>query len=163
MKKLNKKGFTLVELLAVIAILAILMLLIMPNILSMFNEGRQNAFITQSQRVWRAAEQDYINKSMTQPSSTPVVYSSDCGSLSESVCAPLNISDTSLDYCVVISQSDSKVSSIAVSDSNYYLNAGTSTFDIQAADITAQDGANLKTAEVKTTTSEGVTTYSCGY
>ena len=41
MKKRN--GFTLVELLAVIAVLAILMLLVMPNILEMFNKGRKNA------------------------------------------------------------------------------------------------------------------------
>ena len=43
----NKKGFTLVELLAVIAILAILMLLVMPNVLKMFNSGKKNTFTVQ--------------------------------------------------------------------------------------------------------------------
>ncbi|MCI7083376.1 MAG: prepilin-type N-terminal cleavage/methylation domain-containing protein, partial [Tenericutes bacterium] len=33
---MNKKGFTLVELLAVIAILAILVIIALPNVLSMF-------------------------------------------------------------------------------------------------------------------------------
>lgn len=33
---MNKKGFTLVELLAVIAILAILVIVAMPNVLGMF-------------------------------------------------------------------------------------------------------------------------------
>ena len=44
MKKLNKKGFTLVELLAVIAILALLVIVAMPNVLEMFNacKGRIN-------------------------------------------------------------------------------------------------------------------------
>ena len=43
----NKNGFTLVELLAVIAILAILVIVAMPNVLGMFNEAKQNTFITE--------------------------------------------------------------------------------------------------------------------
>ena len=34
----NNKGFTLVELLAVIAILAILVIIALPNVLKMFND-----------------------------------------------------------------------------------------------------------------------------
>ena len=60
----NKKGFTLVELLAVIAILAILMLLIMPNVLNMFQNGRKDAFITQVQTVWRTANTQYVSSSL---------------------------------------------------------------------------------------------------
>ena len=47
----NKKGFTLVELLAVIAILAVILLLIVPNIVDMFNNGKKDAFIRQVQSV----------------------------------------------------------------------------------------------------------------
>ena len=36
---MNKKGFTLVELLAVIAILALLIIIALPNVLEMFNRG----------------------------------------------------------------------------------------------------------------------------
>ena len=56
MKKMNKKGFTLVELLAVIAILAILILLVTPNILKMFNEGKESIFVQQAQRVMDASK-----------------------------------------------------------------------------------------------------------
>ena len=45
---MNKKGFTLVELLAVIAILAILVIIALPNVLSMYNEARKNTFVTES-------------------------------------------------------------------------------------------------------------------
>ncbi|UKI58404.1 MAG: prepilin-type N-terminal cleavage/methylation domain-containing protein [Clostridium sp.] len=38
---MNKKGFTLVELLAVIAILAILVLVAVPNVLGMFNNAKK--------------------------------------------------------------------------------------------------------------------------
>ena len=41
MKKLNKKGFTLVELLAVIVVLAIIMVLTVPSVLSSMNSARQ--------------------------------------------------------------------------------------------------------------------------
>ena len=37
----NKKGFTLVELLAVIAILAILVIIALPNVMGMFNEAKK--------------------------------------------------------------------------------------------------------------------------
>ena len=38
---MNKKGFTLVELLAVIAILAILVIIALPNVLKMFNDSNK--------------------------------------------------------------------------------------------------------------------------
>ena len=38
---MSKKGFTLVELLAVIAILAILVIIALPNILKMFNNAKK--------------------------------------------------------------------------------------------------------------------------
>ena len=60
MKKMNKKGFTLVELLAVIAILAILILLVAPNILKMFNEGKESIFVQQAQRVMDSSNNKYI-------------------------------------------------------------------------------------------------------
>lgn len=37
----NKKGFTLVELLAVIAILAILVILAIPNVMSMYIDAKK--------------------------------------------------------------------------------------------------------------------------
>ena len=41
---MNKKGFTLVELLAVIAILAILVIMALPAVLRMFNQARKDSF-----------------------------------------------------------------------------------------------------------------------
>ncbi len=47
----NNKGFTLVELLAVIAILAILVIIAIPNVLKMFNDSKKNAFIVQARKT----------------------------------------------------------------------------------------------------------------
>ena len=38
------KGFTLVELLAVIAILALLVIIALPNVLKMFNQAKKDTF-----------------------------------------------------------------------------------------------------------------------
>ena len=42
MKNLNKKGFTLVELLAVIVVLALIMVLTVPSVLTSMNSARQS-------------------------------------------------------------------------------------------------------------------------
>ena len=50
---MNKKGFTLVELLAVIAILAILVIIALPNVLKMFNDSKKNSFINEVREVFK--------------------------------------------------------------------------------------------------------------
>ena len=57
MKKLNKKGFTLVELLAVIVILAVIMVITIPTVLNSMGDARQSAFETAVTTV-----QDYMKK-----------------------------------------------------------------------------------------------------
>lgn len=57
---MKKKGFTLVELLAVIAILAILVIIALPNILNLFNEAKQNTFITEVRTVYKTAQQKFV-------------------------------------------------------------------------------------------------------
>ena len=118
---MNKKGFTLVELLAVIAILAILMLLIMPNVLNMFNTGRKDAFKVQVNSIVKAAEEqrqsDVFNSSVTY------MYCYGTGT----DCTPnmsLNTSEGDVKYMVVF-DSYNKVTGVALSNSNYcYIKSG---------------------------------------
>ena len=58
---MKKKGFTLVELLAVIAILAILVIIALPNVMGMFNGAKERSFVIEAQKILRGAEQSYIN------------------------------------------------------------------------------------------------------
>ena len=58
---MKKKGFTLVELLAVIAILAILVIIALPNVLSMFNQAKKNTFVTEAQSIFSAAETQFVS------------------------------------------------------------------------------------------------------
>ncbi len=61
---MKKKGFTLVELLAVIAILAILVIIALPNVMNLFNRAKQNAFETELKEVFKTAQQQWIADSM---------------------------------------------------------------------------------------------------
>ncbi len=121
----NKKGFTLVELLAVIAILAILMLLIMPNILNMFNKGKEDSFKVQVDAIKNVAEKQYQVDSMNGKKVTEYCYG-------EERCTEdmrLDKADKELIYSVKLDASG-KVSQIAVQnndycyDERYYLKKG---------------------------------------
>lgn len=61
---MNKKGFTLVELLAVIAILALLVIVALPNVLSMFNKAKKDTFLTEAKTVYKEVSKKYISESM---------------------------------------------------------------------------------------------------
>ena len=61
---MNKKGFTLVELLAVIAILAILVIIALPNVLSMFNSAKKDMFLTEAKNIYKEVSKKYISETM---------------------------------------------------------------------------------------------------
>ena len=61
---MKKKGFTLVELLAVVAILAILVIIAIPNILKLFNQARRNVFETEVREIYKAAQSEWMKDSL---------------------------------------------------------------------------------------------------
>ena len=74
---MNKKGFTLVELLAVIAILAILVIIALPNVLKMFNDSKRNSFMTETRNIYNEAEKKYLSNQISGNLLT--TYSNDSG------------------------------------------------------------------------------------
>ena len=62
MKKLNKKGFTLVELLAVIVVLALIMVLTVPSVLTAMNSARQSSFLLYAGKMIESAQGKYQSK-----------------------------------------------------------------------------------------------------
>ncbi len=57
----NKKGFTLVELLAVIAILALLVIIALPNVINMYTKAKKEAFLTETKKLYSEVEKNYIS------------------------------------------------------------------------------------------------------
>lgn len=58
---INKKGFTLVELLAVIVILAVLALVAMPNVTRLMENARKNSFTTEATQFAKDAQTAYTD------------------------------------------------------------------------------------------------------
>ncbi len=65
---MKKKGFTLVELLAVIAILAILVIIALPNVMKLFNDAKKNSFTNEVKEIYKTAQQQWMSESMNQTS-----------------------------------------------------------------------------------------------
>lgn len=61
MKKNNKKGFTLVELLAVIVILAVVVLIAMTAVVPQMNKARVEAFVTEANKFLQGATNYYTD------------------------------------------------------------------------------------------------------
>ena len=107
---MKKKGFTLVELLAVIAILAILVIIAIPNVLNLYRNARNNVFLVDAQSVLITAKEKYLEDSIT---STP----KNCYS---SVDAPLDLdAKSTLEYKVEFSATTGDITSVKVQDKNY--------------------------------------------
>ena len=60
MKKMNKKGFTLVELIAVIALLSIVMLLIVPNVANYLNSSKKTLFYDNVVNMFKSATTTFM-------------------------------------------------------------------------------------------------------
>ena len=63
-KDINKKGFTLVELLAVIVILAIIMIIAIPAILDSLDNAKRKSFETYTSRILALADQETMKREM---------------------------------------------------------------------------------------------------
>ena len=71
---MNKKGFTLEELLAVIAILAILVIVAMPNVLGMFNQAKLNTFVTETQTIMSQSSVKFVSEALKTKGKELVFY-----------------------------------------------------------------------------------------
>ena len=69
MKKANKKGFTLVELLAVIVILGVLLMIAVPAIQNVIKKSKRNAFESQAKLIIENVE-TMLSASTNKPAET---------------------------------------------------------------------------------------------
>lgn len=61
--KLNKKGFTLVELLAAMVILAAIMVIAVPNVMGILNNSRASAYVEDAKKLLSLAEYKFRSDS----------------------------------------------------------------------------------------------------
>ena len=131
----DNKGFTLVELLAVIAILAILVIIALPNVLKMFNDAKKNSFLTEAKTVYSEAGKKYISDNITSPSNNEHIY---CKSKTDSL-NPLSLSGRGINYYIK-TDSNGNVNTVVVWDDTRYLAKKDSKIDVtsltESKDIT---------------------------
>ncbi len=106
---MKNKGFTLVELLAVIAILAILVIIALPNVLKMFNDAKKNSFLIEAKTVYSEAPNKYISERMKGNKLTYISSEDD---------TKLDMTGKSLKYCVLLN-ADGSVKSMKVSNGEW--------------------------------------------
>ena len=87
---MKKKGFTLVELLAVIAILAILVILALPNVMNMYVRTKKNTFLTEAQNILKESTIKFIQESVNGKKVNVVSNSKN----------PLNLTGEKLTYTI---------------------------------------------------------------
>ena len=128
---MKKKGFTLVELLAVIAILAILVVIAMPNVLGMFNSSKKNTFVTEVQSILKQVTTDYVQESLNGYNSS-YTFTNVTGKTG----SKLNI-ETTKSYLIEV-DAQGNITSAKIGDGSFCY-SNTSTTGIKYADIKGTD------------------------
>ena len=124
---MKNKGFTLVELLAVIAILAILVIIALPNVLKMFNDSKKNSFLTEAKTIYSEVSKKYISESMKGNKLTYISSEDD---------TKLEMTGRDLQYCVLLN-TDGSVKSMKVSNGEWIaeLPSGKKITDLNSSDL----------------------------
>ena len=121
---MKKKGFTLVELLAVIAILAILVIIALPNVLKMYNDSKKNAFMTDAQNLAKEVSSKYISESMKGNKVTVISNKQN----------PLDMTGRELEYNFEL-DSQGKIKNMIVSNGTYCISTNKDYTKITRDDI----------------------------
>ena len=108
---MKNKGFTLVELLAVIAILAILVIIALPNVIKLYNDAKKDSFLTETKVVYKEAANKYISENMKGNKVSHINSENN---------TKLEMTGNKLKYCVLLN-SDGSVNSLVTSNNNYYI------------------------------------------
>ena len=124
---MKKKGFTLVELLAVIAILAILVIIALPNVIKLYNDAKKNAFLTEVKTLYSEVSKKYIFENMKGNKLTYISSEDD---------TKLEMTGRDLQYCVLLN-TDGSVKSMKVSNGEWIaeLPSGKKITDLNSSDL----------------------------
>ena len=142
----DKKGFTLVELLAVIAILAILVIIALPNVINMYNNAKKQVFLTEAQTVASTSEKKFLTGSITEGSKETVYCKSKTDEKN-----PLEMTGEKKYYYVQLA-SDGATKKLIIWDDQKYIkyvsNGSKEISDLTVDEVVERDNSNLTCTNV---------------
>ena len=135
---MKKKGFTLVELLAVIAILAILVIMALPAVLRMYRQARIDSFQNEVRKVYTTAQQQFMGEVISIGAGQKLLFTDGTGS----GCTITNVTKKSLEmtgnskfhYYVLINVKG-EVEEVRATNGTYSFKSDTSNKDLKVEDI----------------------------
>ncbi len=138
----SKKGFTLVELLAVIAILAILVIMALPAVLRMYNQARINTFQNEVRKLYTTAQQRFVLDSVGLGTTGTITYNNnDTNPDNGKACLhTIDITGNSDFKYQITFNSDGKVTGLKATNGTYFYDSGTVT-DLQVQNIEVDENA----------------------
>ena len=140
----NKKGFTLVELLAVIVILAVIILIAVNAVLPQMRKARRNSFTDEVINFGKAAETKYVADSISTPETGQAGVAGTNSKGKPTMC--YTIAQLKGTY---VSKNDNDYSGIVIltiDGEEFYVNkVNTATKDFTVNDYTSTDWAALTT------------------
>ena len=155
---MKKKGFTLVELLAVIAILAILVIVAMPNVLGMFNQAKANTFVTEVQEYMNTATTSFMqNALMSQGKS--LYFGNGSAAANTVTLGKLDMSGTEKSYFIQMDR-NGEFERVVIYDDNFCYDSAkaglsdgfektdikvTSVYEVETADSTNKNAVSAST------------------
>jgi prepilin-type N-terminal cleavage/methylation domain-containing protein len=142
---MKKKGFTLVELLAVIAILAILVIIALPNVMGLFNEAKKNSFANELKEIYKTAQNQWMTDSMIN--TAQMSYGRYTSTLT-CITKGLELSGrTQLSYGITIDKAGNVIDFVATDNTYYYDFNGTSTAPLKIEGIDNGQGSVIRLAD----------------
>ena len=123
----NKKGFTLVELLAVIAILAILVIIALPNVLNMYTKAKKETFLTETKGIAKDVFSKYMSENMKGNNISTISNNKN----------PLDLSGRELEYNFEI-DNQGKIKNLFVSDGTYCISTNKDYNELTIEDVSEE-------------------------
>ena len=138
----NKKGFTLVELLAVISILAILVIVSMPAVMSLFRNARKDSFLNEVRTLLSGAESAFLSEALKNKKIN--VVASDDGLVeivnqdgTEKLSGKINYTGKEMDYYIEL-DANGKPNRYIFTDGNFTIFSTNGKNEVKSTEILEQ-------------------------
>lgn len=154
---MNRRGFTLIEVLAVIAILAILAIIAIPNVIKLYNNARKETFLVQAKNVLSSAMDEYTSSALHGEVLSENTY---CY-IENDEYNNLNMTGDSKIYYKIIIDASGVPTSIIVFNNTFSVTASSSIDNLTISDVMSEGSTYYETVSTCGSNTVKIVKYSC--